>query len=440
MTPAQAAEFKGLLEQQQTAFAAFKAANDERIVKLEARLPTAEAEAKVQRIETDLQSVQAAIDKLALEEKLPSRIEGQDLTPEDREHRDAFQAMLRNPKDPEFQARLKKAANSSTYASNMAQLFRAEVNTSTGAGGGYLVPEIIDRNVRSKLQDISDMRSLVEVVQAGSPDYKRYVDVNGESYEWVGEGDTRNDTDNGQFAEVAPTFGMIQSRIITTEESLEDMFIDVESWIVGKSAIAHAKGEGVAIISGNGTKKPTGFLNGSPVTTNDEELVGSPLTGRAFGTLQYIATGSASGFLHTPTGSPQRYGGDKLLDVVYALKAGYRRNATWLANKSTLAVVRKFKDVDGNYIWQPSMQLGQPNILMGYAVREMEDMPDLGSNAFAMAFGDFREGYLLVDLAGTRITIDPFTTPGKVKFYIRRRVGGKIQNDDAIKLLKCATS
>ena len=122
----------------------------------------------------------------------------------------------------------------------------------------------------------------------------------------------------------------------------------------------------------------------------------------------------------------------------HALKAGYRGNARWMMNKATLAVVRKWHDADGNRLWERGLG-GMPSTLDGYPIAESEAMPDLGANAFPVAFGDFT-GYLIVDLFGTRITVDEITTPGRVKFYVRKRVGGKIKNDDKIKLIKCATS
>jgi HK97 family phage major capsid protein len=214
----------------------------------------------------------------------------------------------------------------------------------------------------------------------------------------------------------------------------------VPSLLVAAAAEQFAVSEGEAILTGNGSDKPTGFLSGTPapVTTADEGA--SPE--RAFGTLQYIATGAADGFQNgpgdSPVGSVNR--ADFLFDTIYALKAGYRTNARWIANRSVLGEVRKFKDIDGNYLWMPGIAAGQPASLAGYPVSEMEGMPNLGTNTFPMAFGDFRAGYLLCDLVGTRVTEDPYTTAGRVKWYIRRRLGGKMKNGDAIKVVKCAAS
>lgn len=131
---------------------------------------------------------------------------------------------------------------------------------------------------------------------------------------------------------------------------------------------------------------------------------------------------------------------DSFIDIVHSLRAQYRGNARWMCNKLTLGSLRKYKTTDGQYLWQQSLQAGVPSTFLGYEVVEAEDMPNVGANAFPLAFGDFREGYLIVDLAGMRITRDEITTPGYVKFYVRKRVGGRVKNSQAIKLLKIATS
>ena len=129
-----------------------------------------------------------------------------------------------------------------------------------------------------------------------------------------------------------------------------------------------------------------------------------------------------------------------LVDLIYALKAGYRQNAVFVMNRKTQAAVRKLKDADGQYLWAPPLQAGGRASLLTYPVAESEDMPDIAANAFAIAFGDFRRGYLVVDRAGVRVLRDPFSAKPYVLFYTTKRVGGGVQNFDAIKLLKFAAS
>ena len=129
-----------------------------------------------------------------------------------------------------------------------------------------------------------------------------------------------------------------------------------------------------------------------------------------------------------------------LIDPVYALKAGYRQNAHWVMNRKTQAAIRKIKDADGNYIWQPPAAAGQKAMLMGFPLVEAEDMPDIASDEPPIAFGDFRRGYLVVDRTGVRVLRDPYSAKPYVLFYTTKRVGGGVQDFDAIKLLKFAAA
>ena len=127
---------------------------------------------------------------------------------------------------------------------------------------------------------------------------------------------------------------------------------------------------------------------------------------------------------------------DILIDLVHTLSARYRAGAHFVMNSKTLAMVRKFKDTDGNFIWRAGLTEGQPDTLLGYPVVEAEDMPDVAADACAIAFGNFERAYTLVERMGTRVLRDPYTNKPYVHFYATRRVGGAVVNDDALKLLK----
>lgn len=394
---------------------------------------------KLEKIEQDIDKLEnqhnQRLDDIELRLDAPAQQRG-NISDVEKRHVDAWETWMRNPHDRKNESALLEAT-----AKVDEHFGRKAVTTTVSASGGYAVPEVISRMIGEKVQDISDMRRIVRVQQVGTSDYKELIDINGESSGWVGETGTRSETNTPSLAEVAPTMGTLYAYPKTTEESLDDIFFDVQGWLVRKVSVAFAKAEGIAFVSGDGSNKPTGFLNATPESTNDEELVGSPAAGRTFGALQYVPTGAAAGFLNNPTGSPFSYGADVFIDIEQELKPEYRRNAVYLMNKSTLKEVRKFKDADGNYIWQRSLILGQPSTINGYPVYEMEAMPSLGANAFPVALGDFMEGYLAVDRVGLRMSIDSnITTPGYVKYYVRKRQGGKTYNDDAIKLIKCATS
>jgi HK97 family phage major capsid protein len=414
------------------AFEDFKKSNDQRLAEIEKRgyadpIATEKVEKLASAI-TDLNGVKERVDRL---ETLSARPDfgGSKANFAAEEHAEKFFTWIRE-----------RSAESASALRSFERDLRQKGVFTTGTGGdaagGYAVPEELSRQIERNLIELSPVRSIARVVTASSPDYKQLVDVRGATTGWVGEKGSRAETDTPSLAEVAPTFGTLYARPTATEESLNDIFFDVGSWLVESVGEEMAKAEGIAFISGNGANKPTGFLNGSPSAAGDYD---SPA--RAFGTLQYIPTGNATGFGAISTSSPEFYPADVFITTAYALKAGYRNNARWMMNKNTLAEVMKFKDSEGNYIWRPGLAPGQPSTIIGYPVVEAQDMPDLGLNAYPVAFGDFRSGYLVVDLVGMRMTVDDnITAPGYVKWYLRRRLGGKILKDEAIKLIKCATS
>ena len=208
-----------------------------------------------------------------------------------------------------------------------------------------------------------------------------------------------------------------------TQTLLDDSAVDIDAWIAHEVETAFAEQEGTAFVTGDGNKKPTGFLDYTQVAE----------ASWAWSKIGYLATGVDGDFAATDPG-------DKLVDLVFALKAGYRGNAHFVMNRKTQGEVRKLKDGDGNYLWQPGHQAGVPPTLMGFPVTEAEDMPDIGSDTTPIAFGDFSRGYLVVDRIGTRILRDPYSAKPYVLFYTTRRVGGGVQDFDAIKLLKFGTS
>lgn len=414
-----------------TAFEEYKKTNDQRIEAVKSGASTADMDAKLAKMDEHIDALNEAKSRLEkVETKLarPGALDGgrQDgESKESAEYRNAFTDWVRAPNDHERQQRCAQAAKALEAKSRDGRETRAaQTVTSTGSAGGFALPEIIERQIARLSVDISPIRQIATVRQVGSPDYKELFDVNGAAFEWLGETDTRNQTNTPNMAEVAPTFGMASAKPQASEESLDDLFFNVESWLVDSAAEAIAAGEGAAFVSGNGTKKPTGFLAGpTPVTTVDDS--------RAFGTLQYIASGQAAAM---PTSA------DIFYDLIYSLRARYRTNARWVTSKLVLAALRKYKDTSNQYLWQPSLVASQPSTFLGYGITEAEDMPAVGAGAFPLAFGDFKEGYLIADRVGMRITRDEITTPGFVKFYVRKRVGGKIRNSQAIKVLKIAAS
>jgi HK97 family phage major capsid protein len=298
---------------------------------------------------------------------------------------------------------------------------QARLTTQSDPDGGFVVPSEMEAGIDRVLGTMSAMRSLATVRQIGAATYKKLVNVGGVTSGWVGENGSRSE--GGTPALKALDFPAMElyAQPGATQTMLDDASFNVEAWLADEVSIEFAEQEGEAFISGNGVARPRGILGYDTVAN----------ASYSWGKLGFIKTGGASGFAAS---NPS----DALIDLIHSLKRGYRQNGAFLMNDLTVAAVRKFKDSNGNYLWQPSLQAGEPSSLMGYRVETDDNMPDLGSNTFPIAFGDFRRGYVVVDRVGIRVLRDPFTSKPNVLFYTTKRVGGGVQNFEAIKLLKCA--
>lgn len=296
------------------------------------------------------------------------------------------------------------------------------LTSGVAADGGYAVPREIDALITAQLKAISPIRAIAQVVQVGSSGYRKLVTSSGTASGWVSETAARPETGTAKFNEIAPPMGELYANPAASQAMLDDAAFDLEEWLAGEIATEFAKAEGAAFISGTGTNQPRGFLSAATSTAAD--------AARPFGTLQFSATGNASGFDAAPE--------LKLIDMVHSLKAAHRQGAVFVMNSKTLATVRKFKAADGSFLWQPGIMDGQPARLLGYPVIEAEDMPDVAANAYPIAFGNFRNGYLIAERSATTILRDPFTNKPFVNFYATKRLGGQVLDSDAIKLLRVA--
>ena len=308
---------------------------------------------------------------------------------------------------------------------SLKEIEQKTINRTTGSDGEFAVPEQIDRTILSLMQDLSPMRQLASVISVSTPDYKKLVSLHGTTTGWVDEDDARSATTTPSLAQVAPTMGEVYAHLAATQQALDDIFFNVPNWLATEAATQFAIAEGTAFVSGDGSKKPTGFLNDATAATAD--------SARAFGTLEHVATGVDADFAASDKG-------DKLIDVTQTLKADLRGAAVWLTNKALLGEIRQFKGSDNNYLWQPNLAAGQPSTLLGYPVREDENMPAKASDSLSLAFGDFKRGYLIVDRIGIRSLRDPYTAKPTVIFYTTKRVGGDVIDSEAIKILKFGVS
>jgi len=293
------------------------------------------------------------------------------------------------------------------------------------ADGGYAVPREIDAAIDRALTAVSPIRRIANVVKVGTAGYRKLVTTGGVASGWVAETDARAETATPVFRELAPPAGELYANPAASQAMLDDAQFDVEAWLANEIATEFARAEGQAFVAGNGVNKPKGFLSYPIVADNDAT--------RAWGSLQYVASGAAGGFAAS---NPA----DKLVDLVQALRAPYRQGAVFVMNSATLSAIRKFKTADGAFLWQPALAEGRSDTLLGYPVVEAEDMPDIAGGAHAIAFGNFRAGYLVAERSETAILRDPFTHKPFVHFYAVKRVGGGVVNGEAIKLMRFAAS
>jgi HK97 family phage major capsid protein len=261
------------------------------------------------------------------------------------------------------------------------------------------------------------------VVNVESTSYDVLVDHSELGFGWASETGTAAETDGLVFDRISIPLHELSAMPKASQRLLDDAAFDIEGWLAGRIADRFATAEAAAFVSGNGTDKPTGFLDYGSIAE----------ASWTWGTLGYVATGAADDF-------DAVHPSDAIVDLVYALGAKYRANATFVMNSRTAGAVRKMKDADGRFLWADSLSAGQPAQLMGYPVLIAEDMPDIGANATAIAFGDFRAGYTIAERPDLRVLRDPFSAKPHVLFYATKRVGGDVTDFAAIKLLKFAVS
>ena len=396
------ADVSNAFEDFMSAFEHYKQSNDERLAEIERRGGAdVLSEEKMARIDTALDEQKRTLDTLLVKRARPDLGRGGGGAPS--AVRQAFDAYVRRGDEAGLRQSELKA-----------------MSAGSDADGGYLVPDELDSEIGRRLSELSPIRSIATVRQVSGAVLKKPFALDGMATGWVGETGARPQTAAPQLAELQFPTMELYAMPAATASLIEDGALDIEGWIAAEVEAAFAEQEGAAFVSGDGVNKPRGFLDYPSV--DDDSW--------SWGNLGHIATGAAGAFGADPS--------DRLVELIYALKAGHRQNGRFVMNRKTQSQIRKFKDTDGNYLWMPPAGAGQAASLMGFPVVEAEDMPDIAANALSIAFGDFRRGYLVVDRTGVRILRDPYSAKPYVLFYTTKRVGGGVQNFEAIKLLKFA--
>ena len=297
------------------------------------------------------------------------------------------------------------------------------LSTAIAADGGYLVDPQTADTIRSMLMSTSSLRSVGNVVQVDATSFDVLIDRSEVGSGWATEAGPQTESATPTIERISIKLHELSAMPKASQRLLDDSAFDVEGWLAGKIANRFIRAEAAAFINGDGIDKPKGILLPAKVAN----------TSWAWGSLGYVPSGAAADF-------PTTNAVDCIVNLVYALGADYRTNATFLMNSKTAGAVRKMKDADGRFLWSDGLVAGQPSTLMGYPVLVSEDMPDIAANAYAIAFGDFNAGYTIAERPDLRILRDPFSAKPHVLFYASKRVGGDVTDYAAIKLLKFAVS
>lgn len=369
----------------------FKKLNDDRLKALESKgyapadltEKVEKANKEIDRLSSELKAAQAAINRSGQYD------EKKGLSQKDMQYKAAFNKFLRSGDDTEVKA----------------------LSVGSDPDGGYLVSPEMSSEIVKKVFESSPVRQLASVQVISSDTFEIIQDQDEMAASWVGETGSRAATSTAQLKKLIVPVHEMYAFPQATQKIIDDAQVNLEAWISEKVADKFGRTEATAFVSGDGVNKPMGFL--------------SYAAGTSYGQIEQVASGDANNIT-----------ADGLIMVSYALKAAYKPGAAWMMKRSSVAEVRKLKDTQGQYLWQPSLQVGQPDILLGFPIYEADDMPAEAANALAVAFGNFKAGYQIVDRFGIRVLRDPFTAKPYVGFYTTKRVGGSVKNFEAIKLLK----
>lgn len=276
--------------------------------------------------------------------------------------------------------------------------------------GGYLAPADFQTEVIRGIVEISPIRQAVRVGSTSSGSVILPKLTGRPTASWVGEDEERTETTQ-TYGQIEIPVHELACYVDVSVRLLEDAAISVESEVASELAQAFAVKEGSAFSDGDGAKKPVGIQR-------------------------------AAGIAEIVNGHATNLSADKLIGMMYALPAQYRNSGSWLMNGTVLGIVRTMKDGQGNYLWQPSYQAGQPSMLLGRPIIEDATMPDIAAGAYPVMFGDFNKAYRIYDRVGMSILRDPYKLAerGLVRFHARRRTGGGPVLAEALRKLKMAAA
>lgn len=386
--------------------AEYRSENDDRLAELERKSSTDPLrDDKIARMDRAIDFCVEKISAFETKSRRPALGFGEGktgLSPVALEHKGAFDAYMR-----------------SGEAHGLQRLEMKSSTAITTPDGGYLLPQHVEEAVLARIAGLSPIRSIAHVQAISGSGLRKAVAAAGSQTGWTADTAPSNSVASTAFINLDFPTGELFTQPAATQTMLDDEAVNIEAWISAEIERAFAASESAAFVNGNGTNKPKGFLT-YPTLAN---------ASWAWGSLGYTVSGAAGAFAAS---NPS----DALVDLTHSLKTIYRQNGSFVMNRKTQGVIRKFKDAQGNYLWQPPSVQGARATLMNFPIVEAEDMPDIAANSLSIAFGDFERGYVVVDRLGIRTLRDPFSAKPYVLFYTTKRVGGGVQDFDAIKLMR----
>lgn len=306
-------------------FSDFKATLEEKDKELAKKFDDVVTTEKLDRINASVGDLQSAVDKVNAQiAAFEMGGLGGATRPVDAEYSDAFSAHFRSGD------------------------IQASLNKGTASEGGYLAPVEWDRTITDKLVEVSPMRQVATVQRISGTTFSKLFNLRGTASGWVGETTARGETAGPTFGEMQFPTGEIYANPAATQQILDDAEVNVEAWLAGEVETEFAVQEGAAFIAGDGTNKPYGFLT---FATGAANAARNPL-----GSIEVQALAGLSAITS-----------DEIVELVYLLPSAYTQNARFAMNRTTQGEVRKLKDGQGNYLWQPTFAAGQPATLAGYS-------------------------------------------------------------------------
>ena len=432
-------EIKKLIEAQGQAWEEHKKTNDELLKAKAEGKAVADLEAKLAKLSDEmdkLAELKADFDKFILESQRPGASKSDENTEAECKQWNAmlradFQSKGRSiPAEVSVDAYAQyKSAFYSLVRHGDIERLSADERKALSAGsdpdGGYLLPTPTVGRMVKKVYEQSTMRQLANVLTISTDALEGIVDNDEADAGWVSEMGARNDTDTPQVGKYRIEAHEMYAQPKVTQKLIDDAATDVEAWLADKVADKFARVEGNAFWNGDGVGKPRGLAAYTTAATGD----GS----RAWGTFEHIKTG-ADGAFHTTKADP-------LQDLLGAFKDQYLQGATFVMRREVRTLIRKMKEATSDrYLWEPSLQAGQPDRLLGYPVRIDQYIPAITTGSLSLAFGDFREAYTIVDRIGVRTLRDPYTAKPYIRFYSTKRTGAGAVNTEAVKFLKFAAA